>query len=91
MDGRKEPDAVFNIRTLPGTHSGADPLIMKDFREFVRFNRPPAINPVAALKAVLVGIKGHESMRGRGERLDIPALPRDVEDYFRHICEGRDF
>ena len=82
MDKRKEPDAIFNVRPLPGTHSGADPLIMKDFREYIRDNKTPATNPVAALIAVMVGEKGHESMRGSGDRLDIPEVPEDIMNYF---------
>ena len=81
-----EPDAVFNVKPSPGTHSGADPLIMKDFREYIRFDRPASVNPVAALLSVMVGEKGHESMRGKGERLDIPPIPQDIMEYF---CNGK--
>lgn len=76
------PDETITLRGIPGTHSGADPAIMKNFREFVRFNAKPFTNPVEAMRAVLTGIKAHEAARTDLCARDIPEIPADLLEYF---------
>ena len=82
------PDESITLRGIPGTHSGADPAIMKNFREFIRFNAKPETNPVEAMRAVLVGIMAHESMRGDISGRDVPQIAPDIVEYFDRICSG---
>lgn len=83
------PDESITLRGIPGTHSGADPAIMKNFREFIRFNAKPETNPVEAMRSVLVGIAAHESMRNGICGKDVPQVAPDIVEYFDRICSGK--
>lgn len=76
------PDITYTLRGIAGTHSGADPAIMKNFREYIRSNAEPATNPVEAMRAVMVGILAHEAMRGDLCARTVPEIPDDILDYF---------
>jgi hypothetical protein len=78
------PDQEFTVRGLDGTHGGADPLIMKNFREYIRGNETPLTNPVDAMRAVLVGIVAHEAMRSGALAGDIPQIDADIVEYFEN-------
>ena len=76
------PDEMICLRGIPGTHSGADPAIMKNFREYIRYNRKPFTNPVEAMRAVLTGIKAHEAARTDLCAREIPEIAPDLTTYF---------
>ena len=78
------PDETITLRGIPGTHSGADPAIMKNFREYVRGTAEPLTNPVDAMRAVLVGIAAHEAMRTDLNCRSIPEIAPDILQYFGH-------
>ena len=79
---RSEPDIVYHLKTLPGSHGGADPLILKAFVRFVRDGGIPDVSPVDARNAVAAGCMGHYSMRNGNCGCDIPGLPKYILDYF---------
>ncbi len=79
---RSEPDEIYNLKEVPGSHGGADPGVVKAFVDFVRFDKPANTSPAAARDAVAVGVMAHESMRGDGGLLDIPELDPGLRDYF---------
>lgn len=76
------PDETYTLRGIPGTHSGADPAIMKNFREYIRFDAVPKTNPVEAMRAVLVGIEAHEAMRSDLGCRTIPEIAPEILEYF---------
>ena len=76
------PDQVITVRGLPGTHGGADPRIMENFREYVRGSQKPLTSPVDAMRAVMVGICAHEAMRTDLHCRNIPEIDPDIIDYF---------
>lgn len=76
------PDEIICLRGTPGTHSGADPAIMQNFREYIRHDTKPFTNPVEAMRAVMTGIKAHECARTDLAGRDIPEVPPDILDYF---------
>lgn len=82
-EGYNVPDRVETLRGIAGTHSGADPAIMRNFREYVRGTAEPISNPLDAMRAVLVGIAAHECMRGDLRCREIPEIAPDVLEYFR--------
>lgn len=80
--GNTIPDEMICLRGIPGTHSGADPAIMRDFREYIRFDKKPGTTPLDAYRAVLTGIKAHESARNGLMGQEIPEVAPDIIDYF---------
>jgi predicted dehydrogenase len=79
---RSEPDIVYSVPAKAGSHSGADPLIMRNFIDFAAGRALAITSPVAAREAVAAGFLAHESMRGDGGLRKIPALAQDIIDYF---------
>ena len=76
------PDQIVTVRGLEGTHGGADPLIMANFREYIRGNEKPLTNPVDAMRAVLVGISAHEAMRDGSLAKTLPEIDPEIVKYF---------
>jgi predicted dehydrogenase len=64
-------DRVYTIRPSEGTHSGADPVIAKDFLDMVQKDKAPVATPIAGRMAVAAGCAGAESMRDGGRPVDI--------------------
>lgn len=79
---RANPDIIYYLKPLAGTHGGSDPMVVNAFLDFVRYNKIPHTNPVAARNAVAVGVLGHKSMRGAGERLEVPPPADYLVEYF---------
>lgn len=77
-----QPDRVFTLRGKPGTHGGADPAIMKNFREFLRGTEKPLTSPIDAMRAVLVGIYAHDAMRTDLNCRQIPEIDEELVRYF---------
>ena len=76
------PDQVITVRGVDGTHGGADPLIMENFREYVRGTAKPLTSPVDAMRAVMVGIYAHEAMRTDLNCREIPEIDPEIVSYF---------
>ncbi len=81
---RSNPDIIYKIKPIPGSHGGADPQIVKSFMEFVREGKKTNTSPVAARNSVAVGVLGHESMRTDGGRRQIPLLDEETIAYFEN-------
>ncbi|WP_217704905.1 Gfo/Idh/MocA family protein [Victivallis sp. Marseille-Q1083] len=79
---RAKPDMIYHLKGGCGSHGGSDGEIIGNFIDFVRFDAPIKTSPVAARNAVAVGVKGHESMRSDGRRLEIPPLKPEIAAYF---------
>jgi predicted dehydrogenase len=82
--GRSEPDIVYKLKPQPGTHGGADPLIVDAFVDFVKNDVTPNVSPVAARNAVAAGVCGHESMRNDNIPKDVPQPADKLVAYFDH-------
>jgi len=80
----KEPDSIHKLRTLDGSHGGADPQIVRAFAAFVKGGVAPNTSPVAARQAVAAGALGHESMRHGNVPKDVPPLPDHIVEHFNH-------
>lgn len=79
---RATPDIIYYLKPLTGSHGGSDPRVVNAFLDFVRYNKIPHTNPVAARNAVAVGVLGHKSMRGAVERLQVPPPADYLVEYF---------
>jgi len=79
---RSTPDIVYNLKSLPGSHGGSDPVIVASFISFVKDGVKPNTSPVAARNSVATGVQGHESMRNGNTQQDIPELSQHLLDYF---------
>ena len=80
--GSHLPDYSYTLRDITGTHSGADPAIMKNFREYVRDDATPVTSPIDAMRAVMVGVLAHETMRSDMSCRTLPEIPADLVEYF---------
>ena len=79
------PDITYTIRGTNDAHSGADPQIMKNFREYVRGTAKPITSPVDAMRTVMTGILAHECMRTDLNVRHVPEVPQDLVEYFTSI------
>ena len=86
---RSNPDIVYHLREIGGTHGGADPRIVSNFLDFVRNGARTNTSPVAARNSVAVGVLGHRSMRTDGGRLHVPPLDRETIEYFANNQEKK--
>lgn len=81
--GHAEPDQVFTIGSgAGGGHGGADPSLVGEFLRFVAEGGITQTSPVAARESVAAGVLATQSLRGRGEAIDVPPLPQEWIDYF---------
>lgn len=85
---RTAPDIVYHIRTKQGGHGGSDPVIIRNFLDFISQGTPTNANPVAARDAVAVGVLGHESMRNGNMPHDIPEIDPELRAYFEAFQPG---
>jgi predicted dehydrogenase len=81
---RDTPDIIHKLKPLEGSHGGADPLIVREFINFVRDGVKTNTSPIAARNSVAVGVLGHKSMRGGLAPQDIPQLPKALIKYFEN-------
>lgn len=79
---RRTPDIVYHLKPVKGSHGGADPVIIKEFIEFVRHGTPTRTSPVAGRNAVAAGVLAHASMRAGCVPQDIPPVPEKLLAYF---------
>lgn len=87
--GFVEPDQEIEIRDGEGGHGGADPLLIQEFLRFATQGGETATSPIAARASVAAGVLAAQSLRGRGESLDIPALPAELVEYFENGQQPR--
>lgn len=80
--GFAEPDDVIVIRDGEGGHGGADPRLIAEFLRFAAEGGQTQTNPIAARQAVAAGVLATESLRGDGSAREVPALPKDLVEYF---------
>jgi predicted dehydrogenase len=80
--GFAEPDDVIEIQDGEGGHGGADPRLIAEFLRFASEGGQTQTNPIAARQAVAAGVLAAESLRGDGSAREVPALPRDLVEYF---------
>ena len=85
---RATPDIVYHLKPIPGTHGGADPLIVKNFFEFITEGKPTNANPAAARDSVAAGVLAHQSARNGNMPFNIPQLPQDLREYFENFQPG---
>ena len=64
-------DDEYAVPTAPGTHGGADPLIVEDFLAFLTTGRKPATSPYAGRQAVAAAIASTESLRNGSRPVDV--------------------
>lgn len=62
------------IQKAEGGHGGADPLIIKDFLNFVRTGKRCGATPWDARQAVATGVLGSKSIRNGNMPYDVPSL-----------------
>lgn len=64
-------DITYEMKQMPGTHGGADPLICEDFVNLVLYNKQPLTTPFAGRMSVAVGCAATESIRSGGRVVHI--------------------
>ncbi|MFE5325305.1 Gfo/Idh/MocA family protein [Embleya sp. NPDC056575] len=86
-DYRAEADLVVRVHTPPGTHGGADPVLVAEFLRFVREGGATVTSPVAAREAVAAGYAATMSLRDGGRAVDVAPVDPKVAAYFE---DGRE-
>lgn len=81
--GYGEPDAVFNLKPVEGSHGGSDPAIVSEFVRFVKGESKASTCPVAAREAVATGVMGTVSLREGNRPMDVPPPPSAALKYFQ--------
>ncbi len=67
-------DERIDIPAVDGGHGGADPLIIDEFLQYVRYGKPTTTDPLAARAAVAAGVLGAESIRSGGATMQVPPV-----------------
>lgn len=62
---------TYEMKKMPGTHSGADPRICEDFINLVLDNKQPLTSPFDGRMSVAVGCAATESIRAGGKVVQI--------------------
>lgn len=81
---RSEPDIIYHLKPIAGSHGGGDPRIVANFIDFVRFGAKTNTSPVAARNAVAAGVLAHEAMRTDGHLREIPPVDPELIAYFEN-------
>jgi predicted dehydrogenase len=85
---KREPDIIYKMKEVEGSHGGSDPSIVSTFLRFVRDGIKVKTSPIAARNSVAVGVMGHKSMRNGCNREDIPEVPKHLIEYFENGQKG---
>lgn len=72
-DGRRGNE-VFPIPHTPGSHGGADPLMMADFIRYIRTGERSGAGPADARAAVAAGVLATQSLRGGSTPFEVPPV-----------------
>ncbi len=78
---RLEGDAMFRADPTHGSHGGADPKIVQSFIDAIRGTGKPVSTAQAARYSVATGCQGTESIRNGCIPLEVPKLPKELEEY----------
>lgn len=70
-DWKSHSDRIYKVKNVPGTHSGADPEMARDFLGMLRNGVVPAATPLDGRQSVAVGCAGAESLRNGFMPVDI--------------------
>lgn len=81
-DGYPEPNRVFTLDEVEGSHGGSDPAIVRSFVEFLLEGKIPNTSPLAARQAVAVGEAATKSLRANCSFHAIPPVDDAILDYF---------
>lgn len=68
-------DRIYKTKTPPGSHSGADPVIAKEFLQLIQQDAKPTATPIDGRQSVAVGCCGAQSLRNGSMPVDVPPLP----------------
>jgi predicted dehydrogenase len=79
---RADADRSVDVIEIPGTHGGADELLMAEFLEFVRDGSPTLTSPVDAREAVAAGWAATMSLRDGSRPMVVPPIPAEVDQWF---------
>ncbi len=72
---RELSNRTYHVKEAKGGHSGADPLICKDFIEMIMDNKEPVATPIAGRMSVAAGCAAVESLRSGGGVVKVAKLP----------------
>lgn len=67
---------LYKVKNMPGTHSGADPVIAKEFIDILTKDATPTATPIDGRQSVAVGCAGAESLRNGSIPVNVPKLPK---------------
>ena len=81
---RTEPDIVYHLKPISGSHGGGDPRIVNNFLDFVRFGTKTNTSPIAARNSVATGVLAHEAMRTDGHLREVPPVDPKLIAYFEN-------
>ncbi len=76
-----DPDIVFDLKPISGTHGGGDPRIVNEFLRFLRRGGATNTSPIAARQSVAAGYFGTLSLRTGSGLKRIPPLNPKWIDY----------
>jgi len=79
---KPEGDVQFPTPKDEGSHGGADPRIVAEFVRYVREGAKVSTSPIAARYSVAAGCQAALSIRSGGVPVDVPPVPKEIEDYF---------
>ncbi len=75
-------DEQYYIPPVSGGHGGADVKIVDEFIRYIRDNIKITTSAIAARNSVAAGVKATESIRNAGQPYDVPALSKEIIDWF---------
>jgi len=67
---------VYDIKPTEGSHSGADPILCKDFIDMILDDKEPVATPLAGRMSVAVGCAATQSIRQGGGLVEVSPLPK---------------
>ncbi|NQU44518.1 gfo/Idh/MocA family oxidoreductase, partial [bacterium] len=68
-------DRTYDIKKAEGGHGGADPVICRDFVDYILDDKEPVAQVYASRMSVAAGVCAADSLRQGGMPVDIPAAP----------------
>ncbi len=75
---RPDGDEQHVVELQQGGHDGADPLMIREFVQYLRGEAEPSCPPLAARMAVAAGCLATESLRNGGVPLDVPPVGNQI-------------
>ncbi len=75
---REYTDRTYDLKSVTGSHGGADPLIAEDFLDLIITGKSDIASPFAARMSVAAGCAGAQSIREGGVPVVVPEIPQDI-------------